>query len=43
MEQQELHLTVNGEDHTLACDPDLPLLDVLLHLNSNRSVPALFS
>ena len=29
MEQQELHLTVNGEDHTLACDPDLPLLDVL--------------
>ena len=29
MEQQELHLTVNGEDHSLACDPDLPLLDVL--------------
>ena len=29
MEQQELHLTVNGEDHTLACDPDVPLLDVL--------------
>ena len=29
MKQQELHLTVNGEDHTLACDPDLPLLDVL--------------
>ena len=29
MEQQELHLTVNGEDHNLACDPDLPLLDVL--------------
>ena len=29
MEQQELHLTVNGEDHTLASDPDLPLLDVL--------------
>ena len=29
MEQQELHLTVNGEDHALACDPDLPLLDVL--------------
>jgi nicotinate dehydrogenase subunit A len=29
MEQQELHLTVNGEDHALACDPDVPLLDVL--------------
>jgi nicotinate dehydrogenase subunit A len=29
MEQQELHLTVNGEAHTLACDPDVPLLDVL--------------
>ena len=30
MEQQEqLHVTVNGEDHTLACDPDVPLLDVL--------------
>ena len=29
MEAQELHLTVNGEDHSLACDPDLPLLDVL--------------
>ena len=29
MEQQELHVTVNGEDRTLACDPDMPLLDVL--------------
>ena len=29
MEQQELHVTVNGEAHTLACDPDSPLLDVL--------------
>jgi nicotinate dehydrogenase subunit A len=29
MEQQELHLTVNGEHRTLACDPDVPLLDVL--------------
>jgi nicotinate dehydrogenase subunit A len=29
MEQQELHVTVNGEVHTLACDPDSPLLDVL--------------
>jgi len=29
MEQQELHLTVNGADHALACDPAAPLLDVL--------------
>ena len=29
MEQQELHMTVNGEAHALACDPDSPLLDVL--------------
>jgi nicotinate dehydrogenase subunit A len=29
MEQQELHVTVNGEQRTLACDPDAPLLDVL--------------
>ena len=29
MEQQELHVTVNGEAHALACDPDSPLLDVL--------------
>ena len=29
MGQQELHVTVNGEAHTLACDPDSPLLDVL--------------
>jgi nicotinate dehydrogenase subunit A len=28
-ERQELHLTVNGEAHALACDPDVPLLDVL--------------
>ncbi len=28
-EQQELHLTVNGAGRTLACDPDVPLLDVL--------------
>ena len=29
MEQPELHLTVNGAEHTLACDGDLPLLEVL--------------
>src|SRR5215467_2789136 len=29
MEQQELRLTVNGEERALACDPDSPLLDVL--------------
>ena len=29
MGQQELHVTVNGEAHALACDPDSPLLDVL--------------
>ena len=29
MEQQELHVTVNGEARALACDPDSPLLDVL--------------
>ena len=29
MEQQELHVTVNGEAHTLTADPDSPLLDVL--------------
>jgi nicotinate dehydrogenase subunit A len=29
MEQQELHLTVNGEACALACDSDSPLLDVL--------------
>ena len=29
MGQQELHVTVNGEEHALACDPDFPLLDVL--------------
>ena len=29
MEQQDLHVTVNGEAHALACDPDSPLLDVL--------------
>jgi nicotinate dehydrogenase subunit A len=29
MEQQELHVTVNGEAHAIACDPDSPLLDVL--------------
>lgn len=28
-EQQELHLTVNGAARTVACDPDVPLLDVL--------------
>jgi nicotinate dehydrogenase subunit A len=27
--EQELHLTVNGADRTVACDPDAPLLDVL--------------
>src|SRR2546421_8471788 len=30
MEQQErLVVTVNGEDHTLACDADAPVLDVV--------------
>jgi nicotinate dehydrogenase subunit A len=29
MAQHELHVTVNGEEHALACDPDSPLLDVL--------------
>ncbi len=29
MEQQELHVTVNGEAHAIACDPDSPLLDAL--------------
>jgi nicotinate dehydrogenase subunit A len=29
MTQHELHVTVNGEEHALACDPDSPLLDVL--------------
>ena len=28
-QREQLHVTVNGEDHTLACDPDAPLLDVL--------------
>ena len=31
MDQQELHLTVNGEARTLRCDPGTPLLDVLRH------------
>ena len=31
MEQQELHVTVNGTGHTLHCDPNSPLLDVLRH------------
>ena len=31
MEQQELHVTVNGTGHTLQCDPNSPLLDVLRH------------
>ena len=31
MEQHELHVTVNGTSHTLACEPDAPLLDVLRH------------
>jgi nicotinate dehydrogenase subunit A len=29
MAQHELHVTVNGQAHALACDPDSPLLDVL--------------
>jgi nicotinate dehydrogenase subunit A len=29
MEQQGLHVTVNGEAQVIACDPDSPLLDVL--------------
>jgi nicotinate dehydrogenase subunit A len=28
-ERHELHLTVNGQRHTVACDPEAPLLDVL--------------
>src|SRR5215472_7363124 len=31
MDQRELHVTVNGTGHTLACDPGSPLLDVLRH------------
>src|SRR5215468_11627371 len=31
VEQHELHVTVNGADRTVACDPDAPLLDVLRH------------
>ena len=27
MGQHELHVTVNGADRTVACDPDTPLLD----------------
>src|SRR5215469_6998368 len=29
MEQHELHVTVNGAGRTVACEPDVPLLDVL--------------
>jgi nicotinate dehydrogenase subunit A len=29
MERRELHLTVNGEDRVVSCDPGAPLLDVL--------------
>jgi nicotinate dehydrogenase subunit A len=31
VEQHELHVTVNGADRTVACEPDAPLLDVLRH------------
>jgi nicotinate dehydrogenase subunit A len=31
MEQQDLHVTVNGTGHTLRCEPGTPLLDVLRH------------
>ena len=31
MEQQDLHVTVNGTGHTLPCEPGAPLLDVLRH------------
>jgi nicotinate dehydrogenase subunit A len=31
MEQHELHVTVNGASRTVACEPDVPLLDVLRH------------
>ncbi len=31
MDEQELHLTVNGEARTVRCDPGTPLLDVLRH------------
>ena len=29
MDQDQLHLTVNGQSRTLSCEPDAPLLDVL--------------
>jgi len=29
--EHELHVTVNGTSHSVACDPDTPLLDVLRH------------
>jgi nicotinate dehydrogenase subunit A len=31
MEQDVVHVTVNGTRHALDCDPDTPLLDVLRH------------
>ncbi|MDR0345586.1 MAG: (2Fe-2S)-binding protein [Nocardiopsaceae bacterium] len=31
MDPQQVRLTVNGEEHTVACEPDTPLLDVLRH------------
>lgn len=31
MDRQQVRLTVNGDEHTVACEPDTPLLDVLRH------------
>lgn len=31
MDHQQVRLTVNGEEHTVSCEPDAPLLDVLRH------------
>ncbi|MBO0774602.1 MAG: (2Fe-2S)-binding protein [Actinobacteria bacterium] len=31
MDRQQVRLTVNGEEHTVSCEPDAPLLDVLRH------------
>ena len=31
MDRQQIRLTVNGEEHTVTCEPEAPLLDVLRH------------
>jgi nicotinate dehydrogenase subunit A len=31
MDRQQVRLMVNGEEHTVSCEPDAPLLDVLRH------------